>query len=88
MPDYMMFDKSPGGVPVNRDEHALLLGNTTPDVVRLPANLGGQVVKVVEVFTAPCPVRHVPCRHLRLENGVCVAESDQFYWYRPKAQGT
>lgn len=84
MSDQMRFTKTPGGIPVNEEEHALLLGDSTPDTVRLPNELGGVHVRVVEAFTAPCPVRGVNCRHLRLENGICVAESDQFYWYRPK----
>lgn len=86
MTDYMMFKKGPGQIPVNEEEHALLLGDDTPDVVRLPADLGGNLVKVVQAFVAPCPVHRTPCRHLELENGVFVAESDQFYWYKPRKQ--
>ena len=86
MGEKMYFTKSPGGIPVNEEEHALLIGDDTPDTVRLPPELGGQHVRVLRTFTAPCPVTKVNCRHLELEGGICVAESDQFYWYRPKAK--
>lgn len=85
MTDYMMFNKTPGGIPTNEEEHALLLGDDTPSVVRLPPELGGQVVKVVRVFVDLWPPQTgTPCRHLELENGICVAEADKFYWYKPK----
>jgi hypothetical protein len=78
----MWFSKHPGGVPVNEEENALLLGDGTPNWVHLPTDLGGGTVKVIRSFIAPCPVRKVDCRHLELEGGICVAESNQFYWYR------
>lgn len=84
MSDTMWFQKQPGGVPVNEEEHAALLGDGHPDWVRLPTDLGGGRSRVVRAFVAPCPVTGAPCRHLELEDGICVAESDQFYWYRSK----
>ena len=82
MGDQMFFQKTPGGIPYNDEEHALLLGDDTPDTVRLPTELGGQVVRVLKAYIAPCPIKKVPCRQLELEGGICVSESDQFYWYR------
>lgn len=78
------FQKEPGRVPVNEEEGLLLLGDDVPDWVRLPANLGGGQLKVVRAFIAPCPIHKHPVRHLELEGGYFVAESDQFYWYKRK----
>jgi hypothetical protein len=88
MGDTMRFNKVPGGLPVNEEECALLFGGDVPDDVRLPPQLGGTVVKVVGSFFADCPKNPgYKCRHLALENGLCVAESvkdGQFYWYRKR----
>lgn len=84
MGDQMFFTKKPGQVPVNEEENALLFGDSVPDTVVLPRDLGGQVVRVVRAFTAPCPETNIPCRHLELENDICVAESNKFYWYRKR----
>lgn len=82
MNEQMFFTKRPGKIPINEDENALLIGDVIPDTVRLPPDLGGQVVKVIRAFVASCPVTKVKCRHLELEGGIYVAESNQFYWYK------
>ncbi len=75
------FIKNPGQLPLNEDEHALLVGE--PDWVSIPPDLGGGRANIVEVFTAPCPVYpqdRPAVKHYRLDNGMYVAESgDQFY---------
>ncbi len=79
----MNFTKQPGGIPINKQENALLLGNYRPDTIKLPPELGGQILKVLGVFEARCPVNKARiCTHYELENGFFVAESDRFYWYR------
>jgi len=80
----MWFTKIPGQISVNEEENAVLFGDCVPDYVRTPPELGGEQVRVLEAFTAPCPVTKQVCRHLKLENGLYVAESDQFYWYKCK----
>ena len=82
MSEQMFFNKRPGQLPVNEEEGAILFNCGTPDTVRLPPELGGNVVRVISAFVAPCPVTKIPCRHLVLEGGINVAESNQFYWYR------
>ena len=62
-----------------------------PDVVRLPPQLGGGVVKVVRGFQGPCVCgkRH-EVLHLVLDlpEGLGVSCCDQYLWYRPRsAQG-
>lgn len=85
MAEMMWFDRKAGSVvSINEEECALLIMEGIPDVVRLPPNLGGRVVKVLHAFRAKCPVHGYICRHLALEEGFYVAESDQFYWYRLK----
>lgn len=62
---------------------ALLYGAECPDWIRLPPDLGGGQAKVVGFEQATCPAHHDhACRHYHLDNGVSVAECDQFYWYR------
>lgn len=82
MSDQLWFTKKPGQLPVNEEESSLLVGGEVPDWVELPPNLGGQKVRVLRTFEACCPVTGVICRHLELEDGINVAESDKFYWYR------
>lgn len=81
MKDMMYFDKTAGDdAAVNEQEHAIFLG--TPDTVRLPPELGGNEVRVLREFVDKCPCGGGLCRHLELEGGFFVAESNQFYWYR------
>jgi len=81
----MRFEKRPGEPPITEVDggYAMLVGDDTPDDVTLPHELGGQVVKVIRQYTRACPVHtnhNVSC--LELENGIHVAECDQFYWFR------
>jgi len=45
----------------------MVLGDDTPDAVRLPPDLGGYEVRVVRVFAAPCPQCDAVVRHLELD---------------------
>ena len=68
------------------DPSMSLVGDTTPDEVRLPPNLGGGLVRVLRAFTESCPVckgGH-PVKHLELDDGIFVAEcaTRGFLWYR------
>lgn len=74
----MWFNKQPGELPTS-DEGFLLIGDNTPDVVKHP---DGQVLKVLGTFNGPCPMTGKDCRHLILEHGWYVAESDKFWWYK------
>lgn len=67
----------------------LIIGDTLPDWVRTPPDLGGAKVAVLGGFMAPCPRCNsgVPVVHMKLENGMYVAECKGacgFVWYRPK----
>lgn len=81
-----MFTKRPGELPTAETGDGstmILASDDVPDTVRLPAELGSYVVPVTGWFFALCPVTGAVCRHLRLEDGVYVAESlERFYWYR------
>ena len=76
----------------------LLIGDTVPDWVRLPAELGGMRVRVLEAYEGPCPRCDDVVPTLRLNAGtmeyrgggkgamdhIHVAEcaSDGFIWFR------
>lgn len=88
----MWFDKKPGQTALSSDqEPAVLLvdPNCRPDWVRLPAELGGERVPVLDAFMAPCPLCQDNVRHLKLDalhsdgRDICVAEclSHGFVWY-------
>jgi hypothetical protein len=77
----MWFDKQAGGLPVNEEDGVAVL-HGVPDYVRLPAELGGNQANVVSAHMGPCPVTGANVRHLVLDCGVSVAESNQFYWYK------
>jgi hypothetical protein len=80
------FDKEPGEAPIADcgDGSAMMIlgGVEVGDYVRLSGDLGGQSVRILRIFNAPCPVSTVICKHYELEGGINVAESDQFYWYK------
>ena len=85
----LWFDRHPGDTVKQLDaEHEgdgkmLLIGTDSPDWVRLPAELGGERARVRASVRARCPAhRDHDCVHHHLENGVSVAECDQFYWYK------
>jgi len=80
----MRFTKEPGSsVMQSTEEPAVLIMDGPPDDVRLPPNLGGHIERVKESFQGPCPHCKATVRHLVLES-CCVAECDQFYWYRKR----
>jgi hypothetical protein len=64
-------------------EGTIIISDLPPEWVKLPPELGGLPCEVVRHFTAPCPVTGFICRHLVLDCGIYVAESTQFFWYRP-----
>ena len=81
------FEKRVGDKALANDEGAVLIGDLTPDWVRLPAVLGGARVRVVSAHGAPCPKCGDDARavqHLRMEGGLGVAEcgAHGFVWYR------
>ena len=82
------FEKQAGdkALALANDEGVVLIGDLTPDWVRLPDVLGGGRVRVVSAHGAPCPMcgdAH-PVQHLRVEGGLGVAEcgAHGFVWYR------
>ena len=77
-----MFTKRPGEFPTLDNENAFLVGDPTPEVIKLPPELGGQTVKVDARGHAKCPVHDHDVVTYRLANGIYVAECDKFYWYR------
>lgn len=86
------FGRKPGeDAAVGTDDPSMVLfGSSPPDWVRLPPELGGQQVKVLDAFAARCPRGEHEVRHLHLEGGVNVAECrghGGFLWYRAPASG-
>ena len=70
------------------DPSVIVVGDTTPDHVKLPPQLGGLEVRVLKITDAPCPKCAVPspiCPTLVLENDMYVTAScpiHSFVWYR------
>lgn len=66
------------------DESMTLLGDCTPNWVRLPPELGGHQVPVLGEKVAPCPRCKGHVRHLLIGDNLGVAECsrDGFLWYR------
>lgn len=64
-----------------------LVGDGTPDWVRLPPELGGHQERVKGSFMGPCPMcpsKH-PVKHYVLETlRVAECEDRGFLWYRVK----
>lgn len=64
------------------DPHMAIIGDYIPDWVRAPIELKSVALrkfKVTGVSTRPCPKCGVPVRHLKLEDGYCVAECNAEY---------
>lgn len=83
------FERRPGAMASQgtSDPKLVLVGDGVPDWVRLPAEVGGIQVKVLAAFSERCPKCDCPCRHLKLNGGICVAECTRgcgFLWYRPR----
>ena len=81
------FDRKPGGLisPSTTEPGAALVGKPRPDWVRLPPELGGGEVRVLDSKAGLCPVcRDHSCQHLQLDAEVDVAECPArgFLWYR------
>ena len=80
------FEKKAGS-PVHKgieDESMLMVGYVIPDWVRLPPDLGGGQVAVVDSHMGLCPMcKEAGVQHLKLESGLGVAECGQhgFVWY-------
>ena len=84
----MWFTRTPGSIvdESSEEEGALLIGRGDPDWVRMPAELGGRELKVLEARPGVCPKCGAQARHLDLEDRYGVAEcpGDGFVWYRTK----
>ena len=79
------FNKKPGeGLIKDCEDGGVMLVTGEPDWITLPAELGGQRVRILRTFSAPCPVRGCVVKHYELDGGYGVAESDQFYWYETR----
>lgn len=82
------FSKKQGdGVSVSIDDPSMvLIGDQTPDWVRLPDELGGATLRVLDSIRAECPMCEdgVPTRHLHCHDHFGVAECERhgFVWYR------
>jgi hypothetical protein len=81
------FERTPGSVVHmgKTDPSTLLLGDTVPDWVQVPDELGGSQVKVLRAEAGSCPgcdSAHV-VRHLVLDSPLGVAECRDrgFLWY-------
>lgn len=62
---------------------------SSPDWVRLPADLGGTRLRVLKSFTGPCPKCESQVKHMELAGGYYVAEcrAHGFLWYRLDGAG-
>ena len=85
MNEKMWFTKRPGQLAETPADGGVAFLHGDPDVVRLPANLGGEVCKVVGRSTMKCPkcVEHL-CPVLHLDIGINVLECPDcgFIWYK------
>lgn len=72
------------------DPTMVLIGDQTPDWVRLPPELGSETLKVTDAFRSECPMcKEGPLvTHLVCERGYGVAECAKhgFIWYRAKSE--
>jgi hypothetical protein len=68
------------------DPSFVMPADVTPDWVRLPPELGGAELRVIEAHRAECPKckAEAPVRHLVAEHGYGVADCATcgFTWYR------
>ena len=84
---YEFFHKEPGLAPAHDlGDGTVEVLHGTPSVVRLPADLGGEVRRVLHAYDCPCPCRAphtVPA--FALEGGIHVAECTRrgFLWFQP-----
>ena len=81
------FDRKAGesGSISQEDPTMVLIGDQTPDWVRLPEQLGGERLQVKGSFVNYCPmcsaeeVKHLLCEG---DYGVAECPKDGFVWYR------
>ena len=82
------FTKEPGFAPTREEEsggYCHLMGDDTPDVVRLPQDLGGALEKVEEVNWSTCAcqrghqVKTLTLESVRVQE--CLFER-QFFWLK------
>lgn len=82
------FNRQAGDVSsIGKDDPTMvLIGDQTPDWVRLPDELGGDKLRVLAVNRLECPMCQdgAPIKHLACESGYGVAECHRhgFVWYR------
>ena len=78
----------PVSVGLDEDQAMVLIGDQTPDWVRLPPELGSTTLKVLGKFRSECPMCEdgAPVKHLQCADGYGVAEckSHGFVWYRAR----
>lgn len=72
----------------HEDESVVLIGDQTPDWVKLPPELGGATLRIASSFRMECPMCEdgAPVRHFACSDGYGVAECSRhgFVWYRRK----
>jgi len=82
------FNRQAGDVSsIGKDDPTMvLIGDQTPDWVRLPQELGGAQLRVLDTARLECPMCEdgAPVLHLRCSDRYCVAECTKhgFVWYR------
>ena len=81
------FKREVGGPPTQQNPDgsvAVLYGDTSPDWVRLPEQLGGHPELVKKIFEADCPsCGEAGKRHMELETCfVAECRCRGFLWYR------
>jgi len=85
------FEKRVGEVSISQDDPSMLLiGDQTPDWVRLPPELGSERLRVLGAFKDRCPkcrgggsVKHLACER---NYGVAECPTCEFVWYSVKAE--
>ena len=81
------FNRKPGERPVSQEEDGsvcVVFGDTSPDWVELPPQLGGGKRRVERMFHSACPCKQQhSVSHLSLGKGLYVAECKHkgFLWY-------
>ncbi len=77
MSDFIWLTKDKDGNTAsteNMPKNAVLIAPTTPDVVRLPPQLGSHIVRVIRAYTTDCVLCDQQATHYELEHnfGVCI----------------
>ena len=81
----------PGGVVTEQDHESggvmTVYGSGVPDVVRLPAPLGGHEVRVTQAVIGPCACGGHDAQHLTLDGAVSCCwccERNEYLWYETR----